>query len=550
MTAYAATDRSDDAGGWLAAVGRRADAVLVLLIAINLVPIWAFSYFPSLDGPAHVSLTWWLVHYDDADWPTLRAFLEPNLRLVPNYLIFFILYPLMTVFPAAVAEKLLISLYAVLLPLALRYALAGAAPQARGLAVIGCVVTFHALLLLGFYNTSFAIALFLLAIGFWLRRRRRTDLPTLAGYAAISLVAYVTHLSAVASTCLAIFFATVGLVASDLRTAGPAAAWRRLLSHGIWPAIGFAPVLALCLGFLFRGGGEMAAAGAAGIGLPDLARLIGLVRLEAFIGHEGREIVVTIGLALTLYWAARTGVRYGSGWVNAGLFILGGFAVLYLVMPFQFDVRWMPTRLMPYALLGALLWIAGMMRGLPEPRRVATTGIVVLSALALTLVGTGLRLVRWSEIDQFQDEYTSANAMIEPNATLLALRLSREIDGQAPSDRIEIMLQMPGYIAAERNVIDLKHFQAHTGAFPLVFRETVDPYRHLLTDAQILMSPETIRPTDYREATGQTVDYVLLWGEEDALPAESPLAADLSRHYELIHTSEPRGAMRLYRLAD
>ncbi len=550
MTLQGLSARTVTVGGLVSSAGHRANVILAAVILLNLVPIWAFTYFPSLDGPAHVSLTWWMVHYNDLDLPSLRVFFESNLQFIPNYLIFLILYPLMHVFPAIIAEKLLISLYAIILPLALRYCLTGAAPEARGLAVIGCAMTFHALLLLGFYNTSFALPIFLLGIGFWLRCRHRIGVTTLAGYAGIGALAYVTHLSAVATCCLAIFFATVGLVLGDLRNRGLSAAWQRLASHGLWPALGFAPAILLCLAFMLRGGGEVAADGVAGFSLPDLSRILSLLMLDSFIGHDARERFVAIGLALTLYLSVRTLVRRGAKWLNPGLAIAVGFTLLYLSVPYGFDVRWMPTRLMPYVVFGLLIWIAGVMAGIPEQRRLRTTGIVVLCASIVTIAGTGLRLDRWAEINALLTEYNSANHLIEADSTLLGLRLPHQVEARGPSDRIDLMLQMPGYIAVQRDVVDLKHFQAYARAFPLAFRRDLDPYRHLASDAQFVGFPETIRPTDYHAATGHTVDYVLLWGDESALRSDSPLAVDLAAHYDLIHVSEPRGAMRLFQLAD
>ena len=535
---------------------RHEKAIFAGLIILNLVPIWAFHYFPSLDGPAHVSLTYWLVHYDDPALPILRDVFEPNIRAVPNYLIFLVLYPLMLVFPAVVAEKILISLYVVFLPLALRYALRAAEPQATPLAVIGCAITFHVLLLLGFYNTSFALPVFLLGFGFWLRRRDLPTLATLAGYGVFGVLAYLTHLSAIAATCLAILFATLGLVVRDLlapRGKGLASAGRRLLSHGLWPALGFAPVIALCLGFMLRGGGELAAEGAAGIGLPDLNRVLSLVRLDVLIGHDTHELVVSIGLLVLLYISARTLMRNATERANAGLFVLLGFLLLYLVTPYQFDVRWMPTRLMPYVLFGALLWIAGMMSSLPAAKLVTLRGVVLLAAIAMVVVGNGIRIAKWAEVDSLISEFTSGSELIESNSTLLALRLGREVNGSLPSDRISLFLQMAGYIAVERDVVDLKHFQAQTGAFPLVFREEVDPYRHMADDAAFTTAPLTIDPGLYTERTGQTVDYVLLWGDEDHLPAdpaETPLTRRLANDYELIHVSAERGLARLYRLRE
>ena len=75
------------------------NAIFVLLILINLIPIWWFSYFPSQDGPAHVANAKILLEYNRPDRPFLRQYYILNHLPEPNLAGHWIMAGLMTIFP-------------------------------------------------------------------------------------------------------------------------------------------------------------------------------------------------------------------------------------------------------------------------------------------------------------------------------------------------------------------------------------------------------------------------------------------------------------------
>src|SRR5438067_602152 len=82
---------------------------------IGLAPIWCVHYFPSQDGPAHVSNAKILLDYHRADAPALRKYYVLNHWPEPNLAGHWIMAGLMNFLPPFIAEKVLLSLYIVLL---------------------------------------------------------------------------------------------------------------------------------------------------------------------------------------------------------------------------------------------------------------------------------------------------------------------------------------------------------------------------------------------------------------------------------------------------
>src|SRR5437870_3738316 len=88
------------------------------LVLLPLVPLWAVPYFPSQDGPTHLENAVILRDYDRSDRPMLRDFYVLNTHLDPNWLGHLALRGLLAFLPVFLAEKVLLSGYLLLLPLA------------------------------------------------------------------------------------------------------------------------------------------------------------------------------------------------------------------------------------------------------------------------------------------------------------------------------------------------------------------------------------------------------------------------------------------------
>src|SRR2546423_563630 len=107
---------------------------LLLLAALTLIPVWAFHYFPSTDGGAHLANADVLLQSLQPAATAYHKYYQFSHRPLPNSLGHFLLALLMLVTKPAVAEKVLVSGYVIGLPLAVRYGLRAVRPASGWLA--------------------------------------------------------------------------------------------------------------------------------------------------------------------------------------------------------------------------------------------------------------------------------------------------------------------------------------------------------------------------------------------------------------------------------
>ena len=544
-------------GDWLA---RREPVIFIALLVAHLIPIWWFEYFPSLDGPVHLSIADILVKYNSPETPAFREFFEINTNPDPNLFIFAILYVLMQIFPPLLAEKILLSGYVVLLPFALRYALRSTAPEASVLSFLAFPMIYHLPLHLGLYNFTFGMAFFLFSFGFWVRHSEKASLGVFFGHLFLSLLAYFTHLFSLAISCAAIAFTTFGMMALDLlrqrrdRAFDPGFLWRALKTRAIIPAAAYLPALVLSAAFLLEKKRELTASGIESIGWPVWTRIEDLMVAASLVSHDASERLVSAAFVFILLAVAGLVVVRkipGGSRIDGLFFCFLGFLCLYFLTPYQFHSRMMPTRVMPFVFFALILWFGSQFLTAAPRRAALVRPLLVVAVAAVSLAGFSIRSVKYAEINGYIREYLSGVEHIERNATLVSLRLNRLGEDELISERIDLFLQAAGYIALQRSVINLNNSQAATGIFPIVFRESLDPYRHLATEWGYIGVPPRVDLFRYAARTGKDIDYVVLWGGGEHLresAAGRRLMAQLEEAYEHIFTSPRRGLMRLYRL--
>ena len=91
-----------------------------ILIVVYLLPIWLFDYFPTQDGVSHVYNSQIITEYGNQTYQ-FRDYYDINWFPFPNWLSHISLTLLMFIFPPLTAEKVFLSLYVILFPLAIRY---------------------------------------------------------------------------------------------------------------------------------------------------------------------------------------------------------------------------------------------------------------------------------------------------------------------------------------------------------------------------------------------------------------------------------------------
>lgn len=529
-------------GAWLA------PAVFAAVLALHLVPIWLVRWFPTQDGPLHVENVLALLRWSGS--PLLQSWYVENWGTQPNWLTQGIFAALLGAASPPVAEKLLLSGYTILFPLAFRSVLPrGTRGWWGALAGFPFVhaYPFH----MGFWNFCAGMALALFAAGLWTRWRGRFTRGRFAVFAGLSVLLFLAHSVAFAGALVAVGALLAWRAGLALLRARANPRRRRLLLRG-YGLRTLAVIAAASPGLVLVGAWILAHAGEASArsGLGEL--LVKLAAGYAMVAIDRRELLPAALVMLVLGAAglhaivarARGGwrLRPVDGWLVAAL----GFAVLYLVIP---DVvaagAHVSDRLALLTFISVAAWLAA---GAAPPATVRAAA----AALAVLAVGAlGIRLDKQLELSALMDEYVSAEAVVGPDRVLLPIAMSphgpRDADGRRIGYRIKPFLHAAGWLVAERGGVDLKNSQAHTNHCPVRFPDDRDPFRLF---AGTLGRMEGVPPCVDLRAAAASADYVLLWGrtpEALATRCGAALASGLDAAWERIFRSEPRGLLEVWR---
>ncbi len=523
--------------------------LFVALLVLHVLPIWLVQYFPTQDGPLHVENVLALLRH--ATSPLLQRWYVPNWGAQPNWLTQALLAALLRLVSPLAAEKVVLTGYTLLFPLAFRVAMPrGTRGWWAALLAFPFVhaFPFH----MGFWNFCYGFALAFLTAGFVLRTRGRLGPARFAALALLSVLLFLAHMVAFAGATIAIGTALGWRAIVSWKRARGDPSRRRLVARSYALRAGTAlvallPGLALAAVWLGAHRDHVASR------IPFLELLAKLAVGYALVSIDRRELLLSAALMLALFVSfvhvvlARSGrgprLRPQDGWLAAAT----AFALLYFAVP---DVvaagAHVSDRFAWFALVSAAAWIGAGSAPAASLRRIAVA-LAVISVAAL-----GVRFQKQLELSDLTMEFVSAKDAIEEGRVLLPLALSphgpRDEAGRRLGYRVKPFLHATGWIVAERGGVDLKNSQANTDHCPVRFPADLNPFR---TIAWSLGRMEGMPPcVDLMAATRVPTDYVLLWGatrEELRTPCGGALEAELAAGFEPVFLSEPRGLIEVWR---
>jgi hypothetical protein len=426
-------------------------ALYATLALLSLVPFWTVHYLPTVDGPCHTYNAWVLLHHGDPRYPLFGQYYKINAVPYPNWTGHAVLALLMLAVPPLVAEKILVSAYALTLLSGAWYLAGSVRPGNRWLALLAVPFVFNFLFQFGFYNFSLSLALFLFIVGFWWRYRDRPGSPVyIVGINLLLALCYFSHILSFGLSLLAIAF----LWLATLRRDG----WRRHLLH----VAVLAPQAFLPLWYLTREGGKAVAS------YWPVSRLVSyfvsLRVLSPFGGYQDglAVLLALIFLALLLLTLRREGLR---PWRPEHAFPLlaAFFVLLYLVSPEAMaGGSMLKNRLSLYPWLILIPWLAP---GLgPRARRIAAAALALMALLNLAFV------VRWyGRLSGDVAGYLAGLATVEPGTRVLPVSFAHRPHGS----RLDILGHAMSYAALEKGLIDWDNYEAATDYFPVRLADSV-----------------------------------------------------------------------------
>lgn len=460
-----------DARTGLSVSPRNETVLYTLLVLLYLVPVWAFTYFPTQDGPAHLANALILKHYRDPETSYSR-FLETHAEPVPNWTCHALLVALLHVFPPLVAEKVLVSLYILSFAWAFRYFLGAFGPGAQFLAPAGLIFLFARCLLMGFYNYCLSMTLYWSVLGFLVRRRQGLSDTNMATLCMAFLLTYFTHLVGY----LLMAFSGAFILLFFPRRLPNLLRWGLALFPSLWLASGY-----FTRTHFFQGDSDAGSAGH-----PLLAALqdfdwqhcwteLASVNRQIFEPYEPE--MVPLGLLVFLCFASLVVVSFGTPQSNdAEAAPSARLPVALLALAIATGYVVCPNSLGPHggllksrlAVLPFMLWLGCLQQ--PTHGR----GALIFKALLLFVLITNWLLVLhyFRKGNEELREFNAAVGKIGDHRTMFV------VYSPTRSRLVDPLDHAGDYYCLGAGMVNLDNHQATTAHFPLRFRSGVERGRN------------------------------------------------------------------------
>jgi hypothetical protein len=530
-------------------IKRLPESILFIILLIgSLVPLWLHPYYLTGDGPCHVYnakivFDLWLDH----DYDFYNPYFYLHRILLPNWFSHFWLGLLLQFFSPALAEKILLSAYVILLPISVRYAIKQVNPQSQYLALLSFPFIYNRVFQMGFYNFSFGVVFCFLIIGYWLRWRKEMTNWRLAVWALLWLLGYFSHPVGLTYALggLGLFIIVEGLItrAANRQT------WREALTHIfdqlIKMGLACLPVLMLFANFFYY---RYVPSSPSNDSFDQLQREFFELSAMMSVTHQERpwatSIAIFIGLILIYVVVARIRERRWS--LFDGLFLAFALTLLaYFKSPGTLaGAGILSVRLQFFPYLMILLWLA-----IPTVKNYFRYAVMAYAVL-VSFVLIGLRLPAYQRQADAIEEILSAAPYIEDHKTVLPLSYS--FNGLTPAgeqvtDAIWLFIHVFDYLGAQKTLVIFPNYETSTWNFPLLYRWQTEGFTQIGNTER---EPPIASFLDYPRRTGGKVDYVLTWCidqvQKDSLPEVKSVRDQLQQGYELVFISK-NSLVKLYK---
>lgn len=478
--------------------------ISVAVVVFCLLQVWLPAYYLTCDGPCHLYNAR-ILHdsWTGAHSAFYEKFYKVSYTTAPNATTTYLLAVLLFLFKGAVAEKVFLSLYVILLSagsIKLLQKLQGGSSLWQ-LAAMPVVFTF--LLSKGFYNFSLGVALWPWMVWAWLSFLDHRKRAWAVAFTGISALTYFTHLlpflsAAVVCGCVTLSYALANrsskkVFAQDL---------------AVLAAV-LAPLALLTLLFTHGEGGLQLQLAFHPYRLLEMQELKYLINVKEGEKLWALAIGITLSIAAILaFWQSRKdGIHKYDGFMLSLLPI--GFVYLFFPEDFMGRAIIIAARVQLVLYLLAVCIIAYRLR---SGNLKGISAIVLLACLGvLSVIRIGCR----QETADALRNYLSLGEAIPAQSVVLPLELSENglnEQGKPIANRNSLFHHSAHYLAADKPLIMLDNYEANAGYFPISWLPQANPYHHLGRGAGIEGNPPAADIIRYEMATGTKIGYVTMQG--------------------------------------
>jgi hypothetical protein len=508
------------------------------VLALQILPVWLFLYFPSHDGPIHLYNCLVLKDILTSQHDIAQTYYSLNTHFPMSPLAQALLAALMFIASPPIAEMIFVTIYAVTLGLSARYALASIRRQSVFLSFLILPTVFNFTVYMGFYSFIIAIPIFFWTFGYWHRNAADLSWPKLAVLAAAFLVMYLAHLFVVAFAFLIIGIAVLEAVFRSQ----PFRFWRVPEFRTAYAAL---PAAALAAVFFMKRTAPTKYNN-------PLHSLRDIFHDNFIVSFYAGETVIAIAfflfIALLTAWQIREAAKRGSVWKADRFYIaLAAGLLLYLVASNEMlGGGYTRMRILLFVVFTDLFWLAQFHY---TPRGIRFTQVLSI-AMALSLAMFHASAYRM--LNPYLAEYASAGSVMATGTSMLALNYSvqgRTAGGERISRRAGPFRHADAYIGMDRRLALIDNYEAMTPLFPLVFLPGQNPLPAIV---DLYDEPPCADLDAYVAASHRPMDYVMIWfpeAQEAGNVCVERVRNHLRENYTRIYAS-PRNLAHVYALKD
>ena len=493
--------------------------LLAVLIIAYLLPIWLFPYIPTQDGVSHVYNAQILTEYNNPDYQ-FRDYYEINWYPFPNWLSHFSLAVLMFVFPPLIAEKIFLSLYVILFPLAIHYFLNAVQRGRYALVILSFTFIYNYLFLMGFYNFAISVPLFFLALGYWWKHKDAMNRNRIILLNLLIVITYFAHLISYAFILFAIALLALLYFKRD---------FKRILVTGGY----LLPAAILLLVYLPTS--DLLAGAPPELGLGRIGELFAnLIGMHVLISYTEPPSWMSVAVSAFLIflvaatlWQNRKSATAAHPGQKAFLCLTAVLLGLYFILPNSIGPGgWVNDRLAILTTLTLFAWFRGFDK-LPW-KQIFTTVVTLLALVNTVYVG-----ILFKNLNAETRAFNAFVNSVEENSVILPLHF----DPRGSSKRVGIFVNAANYYCLDNGCINLGNYEIQFDYFPIRFNADFETPLDEKEWVQIVhWQPERIDLCDYAD----NVDYLLLWDTPD-----EPIVAEAIQACYTLIASEAK--LKLYK---
>lgn len=538
---------SDKIRKWFEFFTRHERYFFWLLILLYLVPVWMSKFFPTLDGPAHIYNANLLYQYG-LHTSFLGQFYELNSNPEPNWIGHFILTFFTPIFPVNICEKLILSIYIILLPLSFRLLAKTINPHGKYTEYLIFPFVYGFTFYMGFYNFNLGICFFFFALAYWIRNENRLNWIKILIMSAFLILVYFSHVFIFALLCVTAGIYLTWNFLFDSYQAKQLFVQAYLRKTGIL-LLAALPGIVLTLNYVFRHANDDPAQY---IAFGELIKWIKQIRPIIALNADNESPysveLFYILFSLSLGIIAVKLFRIQTQRANEGVLLLPGKSssifnrqdvwlivtvivlILYFFLPDAMtNGGYVSARVCLFFFLMLMVWISS--------QRVSKWVAFPMILLALTV--NGAKMEYYTEQSKLlsidAEEFFSVEQKIEKNTTLMPLNYSDNW----------LHAHFSNYLGGIKPVMIFDNYEANNEYFPLIFKDAQNPFKIV---NGFHHRPPCFEWGKYERMSGKKIDYVLTWRYRPEINDSCTVA--IMKNIDSLYTkifSSPLGRAMLYK---